>query len=325
MANSCDRESSVVFSSMSIPDTNIGFDLDNADGDNNPYTGIDNVLGDGLLTATLNPVLETALADGSIALLVSFADINDPGDDPDVSLNMHGLVDPACPAAPVYDAGNPPPWIDAVPADVYSDSAAFPGCTPSSPLLESDAPATNGIYANSSPGQPPAPVIVMEGPQVAIPAGALGVLDFFTPRMEATIVEDGTFVTAIRNGLIGGVVPAEVLYAVDISADTGGLCPTALHAVLALVGGPDQDLDPSPGVQLDSFGLDIGGFGWAPCLFDSVAIVECVDAETGAVIGAVDGECVLDGRIEDGFSSSLNYTAEEVRVVEQRDSAAYCP
>jgi len=167
--------------------------------------------------------------------------------------------------------------------------------------------------------------MVMEGSRVAIPAGALGVLDFYNARMEATLGNDGSFITSMTNGILGGVVPAEVLYAVDISAETNGLCPTALHAVLALVGGPDQDLDASPGIQLDSFGISVSGFGWGPCLFDSVTIVSCTDAETGAVINAVDGECVLDPRIEDGFSAAMNFSAAEIQVVEERDSAAYCP
>jgi len=327
MANSCTRESTVVFDFMAIADDTRGFDLDNADGDGDPYTGIDNVLGDGLLTGQLNPIIQDSLDDGSIALIVDVVDIDDLTDDPVVNMSMHELVDPACPAAPVYDAYNLPPWIGTPPAEVYSDRGAFAACVPPATLLESDDPATNGIYpANSDPAQPPAPFIMLTGTTVPIPLGGLGALDFANPRIEASLTDDGTRITAMTNGLLGGVVPAEALWAVDTS-DILPNCPTALHVVLGLLGQqPDQDLDPAPG-GIDTVNYTCGGWCFIPCVLNDITIDDCVDAETGAVIPdvAVDGDCTTDPRIGDGYSSALDFSAVEIHVVETRDRLGYCP
>jgi hypothetical protein len=320
MANSCDRESTVVINDMSIS-TNSGFDLDNADGDNNIYTGIDNILGDPLLTGQLDPLLIDSLNDGSIRFLASFGDVDSLTDDPDIRIGFHSLVDPNCPSSPVYSSINPAPWITTPGTSVYSDSAQFPACVPPAEISDVDDPA-NGIYLSGTTAVPVGPTVQMSGTNIAIDAGTLGQLSFMRPRIEGTVLNDGTHITGLTGALLGGVLPADVLYRMPGASN----CPTALHAVLALIGQPDQE-------GLSGLGLDTinytnnGAFGLNCLLFGGTVIDDCVDGDTGAVIPntLVDGDCTLDSRIDDGYSAAMWIEAEEVLVTEQVDSTQYCP
>jgi hypothetical protein len=299
-----------------------GFDLDNADGDNDPYTGADNALGDALLTDGLNGSLITGIEDGSIGLLLSLTGIDSFTDDPDVQMSFHQLVDPACPTYPVYDAYALPPWVDAAPADVYSDSSQFIGCAAPAVFDDSVDP-NNGIYNAGTVAVPTAPTIQMAGTSVTI-GSSLGDLTMVRPRFEATVGNDGSYINSLTNGLLGGVLPADVLYRTGPVAGTN--CSTALHAVLALIGQPDQE--GLSGGGLDTFAFrNTGAFGLSCLFIGDTVIDDCTDGDTGANIAntSVDGDCVLDVRMDDGYSAALAVEAQEVHVVEQRDSTLYCP
>ena len=122
-------------------------------------------------------------------------------------------------------------------------------------------------------------------------------------------------------------MPLDVLWSIPVQP--GGNCPTALHAVLALVGAPDQDAD---GGGIEPVSASCPGCTIA-CLFSAVVIDDCVD-ELGAVIPdsdldgdtvVEDGECVLDPRMGDGYSAGVTFTARQVRVRTQVSETAYCP
>jgi hypothetical protein len=116
-----------------------------------------------------------------------------------------------------------------------------------------------------------------------------------------------------------------VLWAVP---GTGASCPTGLHAVLGLIGGPDQNV---AGPGLDSLNSSIG---FLPCVLGSVSINSCFDADTGATIPNSDldgdtvvenGECVLDPRMNDGYSAAVTFSAQKVLVRSQVSKTVFCP
>ena len=104
-------------------------------------------------------------------------------------------------------------------------------------ITDSDDPA-NGIYPGGTPAVPSGPTLQLSGALVNIDAGGLGQLSFTNPRLEGTLSDNGARLESLTGGLLGGVTPAEVLYQVPGALN----CPTALHAVVALIGQPDQDL-----------------------------------------------------------------------------------
>ena len=295
-----------------------GFDLDNADGDDNPHTGVDNLLGSNpTLTGQVNPTLVDSINDGSQRLVISVTDLESFSSDPEVTVSTHGFVDPDCPASPTYSATNLPPWVATPPAEVFSDADELGSCSPAWVATDADDP-DNGLYpTNSDPGQPPAPFLSAHSSQATVPFfdSQLSVAE---PRFEATVENDGSRVTGLSNGRLGFVMPPAALLAVP---GVGG-CPTMLHAVLCILGGPDIDVE---GTGLDS--INVTGCGFACVLFANAQIDSCTDGDTGATINdvATDGDCAFDPRMADGFSAGVEFDAVAIDVVQQVSSAAYCP
>ena len=131
--------------------------------------------------------------------------------------------------------------------------------------------------------------------------------------------------------MLGGIVPAGVLW----QAPGVDACPTALHAVLALVGNMDQDV---AGGSLD--GIDYsnaGGWFGLGCLDPfggTTTINRCWDDETSTWVNDWDvngdgiiaeGECSIDPSIEDGYSMAMNVSSHEAHVVQQESLTTYCP
>jgi len=329
-SGTCVTEQSVVITSLQLAGAGVGFDLDGV-------PGVDNLLGANAAAGSfLNPQLTTALQDGTLTEIMTLGDLDNvpftgtgtPGyvADPDVTLSLYDAVGPACESTPVVP-WNSGPW----PTDLYGNVDSWDVGTCSGPVVVSDAddPA-NGIYGTgggqSASPAPAAPYLRMRAPLISVPFGATP-LAFLDARVEATVDNDGVEVTGLSNGILGGVVPLDVLW--NIPVQPGGNCPTALHAVLAFVGGPDQDVD-GGGVEPLTATCP---FCSVPCLFNAVTIDDCVD-ELGTVIPdsdldgdsvIEDGECVLDPRMGDGYSAGVTFTAKQVRVRTQVSASAYCP
>jgi hypothetical protein len=150
-------------------------------------------------------------------------------------------------------------------------------------------------------------------------------LAFTNARIEATVQNDGVEVTGLSSGMLGGVVPPAVLWAVP---GVGSLCPTGLHAVFGLIGAPDQNV---AGPGLDTLNTSVG---FLPCVIGPVSINTCFDADTGATIpnsdldgdGTVEnGECVLDPRMNDGYSAAVTFSAQKVLLRSQVSKTVFCP
>ena len=62
---------------------------------------------------------------------------------------------------------------------------------------------TNGIYNAGTPFTPTAPTLQMAGTDVTI-GSSLGDLTMVRPRFEATVLNDGAYVTGLADGLLGG-------------------------------------------------------------------------------------------------------------------------
>ncbi len=305
VASQCVREQSTVLTSLQLGGNGVGFDLDNADGDNDIHTGVDNALGsNSLLANQLNSTLNTSINDGSILELITLTSLDDFANDPDVTMSLYGGVDPSCPPSP-----SPVPWTDPnnAPVDLYSDADTFNMCQP--PVLIDDSnDAQNGV-ANGT--------LHMHADSLAIPAASLGNLALANATMEAHVDNDGTDVTKLSSGVMGGILPAKLLYQIDTSGTIiGSNCPTALHAVLGLIGQPDQDVD---GGGIDTIDFSAGSL---PCIASPVTINGCYDDGGTYIAGAA---CANDPRIGDGYSVGLTFEALQTHVVSQVSGQNYCP
>lgn len=165
------------------------------------------------------------------------------------------------------------------------------------------------------------PTLQLAGASVDIDAGSLGVLTFSNPRLEGTLSDNGSRLDALTGGLLGGVVPAGVLYQMPGAQN----CPTALHAVLGLLGQPDQDVN---GSGLDTVNFTNSWLG-SCILIGTTTIDDCTDGETGNIIPnpgvGVDGDCSLDPAMEDGYSVAMDIEMAELLIVEERNANLYCP
>ncbi len=329
----CELEQSVVLTSLNLS-AGAGFDLDNADGDDNIYTGVDNEFNLGvmyqfLIDLYVNNVINGYIEDGNILQVFTIGDLDNvpfegsgtPGyeEDPEIVVSGYGGVDPDCPANP-----SPVPWIDPAnaPWSLYSDSDFFSGCEPVFMATDADDTA-NGIYpANTDPAQPPAPYIHVHAPWMSIypTSGWVGLLEFYDVYIEASVQNDGSVITAIQDGEIGAILPARSLYSI-VTGAPGSTCPTALHAILAFVGQPDQDTEGN-GTR-DTIDYHCSAFCSSACLSETVTIDGCTDDETGEYIPGSD--CVLDPRINDGYSSGFTFSALRTHVTGQVSGSTYCP
>ncbi len=317
----CVREPTVVLGSLAV-DGSIGFDLDNADGDDNIYTGIDNAIGANPLVAqVLNPYIQGTLNSGNAIQLVTITNAPDLTDASEPTLTFHPGVDPSCPESP-----SPVPWVspletDADPHPIFGDATAFPGCIAPVQVTDTTFPA-NGIFPEPfAEGQPEGPLLFASVEGLVIPTGVLGDLDVQRGHIEATLSLDDTGqLRGLDDGRLGGILKAELLYGIDTSALLPG-CPTALHAVLAFAGHIDQDID---GAGADWIQFTLAGTQ-APCIVDAVTIVGCCN-DGDCVDGFISGEdCALDDAIEDGYSAGLSFHAPAVHVQEQVDPNGCAP
>ncbi len=316
--DACTREDSLAVSELElVPDA--FFDLDDADGDGDLYTGADNFLGsNATLAGFLNTQILASVNDASISVALTFTGLDAPDDDGEVDMTIHEFVDPDCPSSPVYNLANPPPWLDSPPAEVYSDAGQFPGCVPDVVIEEQDD-ASNGIYpASLADGVIPPPVLFQHAPTMAVDGGDFGLLTLNNGYIQGQLLHDGTHLTDLVDAYLGGIMSAADLYAIEFDGP-GGLCPTVLHAVLPYVGQPDMDLD---GAGTDVVNPDYIDF--FPCAVMPVDILSCYDdGDPSQVITGDD--CALDPAIGDGYSTTFRFSAVEVHVVEQVDKATYCP
>ncbi|MDF1561510.1 MAG: MopE-related protein [Deltaproteobacteria bacterium] len=339
--NQCQGEETVVLTTLALGTGTTGFDLD---GDGT----IDNRLGsNGTLRGEFNNILAGTLDDGSLMQVFTIAALDNvpysgtgtPGyqDDPDVVVSLYPTVDPACTTGPVYGAANPPPWIAGPwPVELYSDADAWDTatCVGGAQITDADDPA-NGIYPTGG-GQlanpaPPAPYLRAHASQLSLAlVGVQTVLHDAT--IEATVVDDTAGISALTNGVLGGAVAARSLWGIPLDGP-GGSCETALHAVRAVAGVPDIDIDGDGSMTIS---VSCAG-GWLACLVPCGGAIwslgDCVD-EAGTVIpdsdlngdGVVsDGECLLDPRMDDGYSAGMTFTAQEVSVTRQVSASTYCP
>lgn len=329
--NGCVLEQAVVLTSLDL-EARAGFDLDNADGDDNIYTGVDNEFNLGIMYQFLidmfvNNVINGYIESGSIIHVFTLGDLDNvpfdgtgtPGyeDDPEIVVTGYVGTDPDCPANP-----SPVPWIDPanIPWSLYSDSDFFSGCDPLA-MVDDTYDSANGIYpANTDPAQPPAPFIHVHAPWISInpTSGWVGSLEFYNVYIEGSVINDGSVITGIQDGEIGAILPASSLYSITVGS---AQCPTALHAILAYVGQPDQDTEGN-GTR-DRINYTCSGFCGSACMSDTVTITGCTDDETGEVIPGSD--CVLDPRIRDGYSAGFTFTALSVHITGQVSGATYCP
>jgi|GEM_PF-2311756 len=318
--NACDLDGCRAMSCMPIPtvvltdlalDPGVAYDLDDADGDGDPATGGDNRLGGSALVASVvNPLITQAIENGQVIQLATLGGLDNPASDDAVTLALHPGVDPDCPST------RPPTWLEAdVPALLYSDRSAWETCEPHVSLAGRVAPTS----PTSTSPEPPVLVADTTDP-VVIPAGTLGDLEVARSHLEAHVVGTSGVVgvVALEDGQLSGVIPASALYRIDTSSLLSG-CPTALHAVLALVGHIDQDAEGNGAKDWIQFTLG----GSQPCLGDPVTIVGCCnDGDCDDfVAGSV---CALDARIGDGFSAGFRFSAKGAHVTAQVHGATYC-
>ncbi|MFT7583089.1 MAG: cysteine-rich repeat protein, partial [Myxococcota bacterium] len=216
--NSCTLETTVVLTALAVSDA-AGFDLDNADGDDDRYTGLENKFGESpLLRAVINPLIEAALRRGDVIQLINIGQVEDPTSADEVVLSFIPGVDPACPIS-----ASPVPWLGG-PATtaIYTDAQAFSMCRPAVVISDTDDSA-NGIYqATFNAAQPSAPLLFMSAFTVALPTG-LGDLDVARTHIEATVeiaANDAVVpgIAGLTDGRLGGIISAATLYRLDTSA-----------------------------------------------------------------------------------------------------------
>jgi cysteine-rich repeat protein len=285
----CVVEDTVVLTRLALVG-GAGFDLDDKDGDGDVTTGVDNVLGaQAIVGAKLDEYVGDLIASGDVIQLATFSGLDDPRDDREFELVLHPGKDPAC-----RDAG-PFPWLTAPGADLQS--MAFPGCVAPAVVRTSDHP-DNGLVAGH---------LVAAAQTIVLPLGGLGTFGIGRGRLEADLSGAQTIETMV--GELGGVLPAAALYRIDTSAFLPQ-CPTALHAVLGLLGHIDQDTN-GDGLDFVRWTTTAGA---TPCINGPVVISGCCiggDCAEGLVSGA---ECVLDARMRDGYSVGFEVSAQRVRV-----------
>ena len=301
----CHFEPSAILTRLALSEE-VAFDLD---GDGKP----DNLLGGSTFVAEgLSQRIASYIEDGRVMQLVTLGGVGG-GSEPcgptrNLTLVLHPGSDASCPPhAPPF------PWLDsqAPPTAMIGDADAFDACTPRAAIGPLDGP-DNGLYAATfAPGQPAAPLVHMTAPSLALPLGPLGLFTIAGAHLDATCVADSGRFVGLRDGRLGGVVPAAALYAIDTS-DILPACPTALHAVLGLAGHLDQDGDHSGGKDFILWTTSPGG---VPCLTAPVVTSGCCD-DGDCQGGMVSGEdCANDSRIGDGFSAGFAFEAHAVHIV----------
>ncbi len=293
----CRVEPSVVLTRLALVG-GVGFDLDDKDGDGDVTTGVDNVLGaQPIVGAQLDRFVGDLIMSGDVIQLATFSRLDDVRDDGDFELVLHPGKDPEC------RAGGPYPWLAGPGAELQA--SAFPGCVAPAVVRTTDHP-DNGLVAGH---------LVAAAPAITLPLGGLGTFEIARGRLEAELGGAETIETLV--GALGGVLPASALYRIDTSGFLP-LCPTALHAVLGLIGHLDQDANGN--------GLDF--IRWTtsanarPCVTGPVVISGCCIG--GDCADLVSGpECVLDARVTDGYSVGFEVEAQRVEVT--GTSGDVCP
>jgi len=283
----------------------VGWDLDDADGDGDPTTGIDNRLASSsLIRLALGVAVGQPVARGDLLLLAILGDVDALDGDPEVTLALVSGQSDCPPAAP-------PPWLVRAdpPATVRRDPDGFDDQCVARTMVDDDDDPANGIL-------PAPPRLRFWSDGIALSLGGLGTLHITRSRTEGALViaagaggASGRLV-GLDDGAIGGIVPAKALAAIDVSGLTP-LCPTALHAALGLAGHLDQDAEGDGGKDFILWTTSAG----VPCVTAPVTIVGCCD-EGDCVEGRIDGpDCVSDPRIGDGYSTGFRVRANAVRVV----------
>lgn len=294
--DACQAEPALAVVTLEL-DQDIGWDLDDADGDGDPETGVDNLLGaSSVMRIAVSTVIGQPIARGDILLLGILGDVESLNNDPDVRLALvTGRSD--CPAQ------SPPAWLERgdPPASVRRDPAAFEACVAATTIDDDDDPA-NGILQGPSR-------IRFWGDTIDLTLGGVGSVRIARGRVEGELARSGDRLRGLDDGRIGGVIPASALAAIDTSGFTP-LCPTALHAALGLAGHIDQDAEGDGGKDFILWTTSQG----LPCVSAPVTIVGCCD-EGDCEGGRIDGAgCVGDPRIGDGFSAGFRVIANGVRV-----------
>jgi hypothetical protein len=310
VASSCTPIQTVVLYALAL-DGAVSFDLDDADGDHDVATGGDNRLGgNGLVASVVNPLIAQSIEQGRVIQLVTLNGFDDAEEDPMVSLVFHPGIDASCPTQ------TPVSWLEShhLSPFFFSDSRAWAGCVP--PL------AITGSISRTPPSSasPDGPVLSARSETpLTIPAGPLGDLTVARSHLEATVTPVNSYPAVdLRHGRLGGVVPASTLYQIDTSSLLPG-CPTALHAVLALVGHIDQDAEGNGAKDWIQFTLG----GSQPCIADPVTIVGCCN--DGDCDDFVPGAaCALDPKIRDGYSAGFRFEARAAVIINQVDGATWC-
>jgi len=297
----CGFEPAVVLVELAL-DANVGWDLDDADGDHDAGTGTDNrMAATDVVRAAVNGYISDYIASGELVQLAVLGDVQSLGDDPEVQLALFGGRDRSCPAT------SPPPWLDAIDVPIARDPADFDQCIVKTLVDDQDDP-DNGIHAETRSHAPAPPWLRAWAPVIDLPVGPLGLLKIARARFEAHLaIADGAL-TGFEDGRLGGVIPASALARIDTSALLPR-CPTALHAVLGLTGHIDQDAE---GNGTKDFIQWTAGQG-IPCITATVAISGCCD--DGDCTSPIAGpDCVFDPRIGDGFSAGFRVRANAVHV-----------
>ena len=310
VASTCTGVQTVVLYALAL-DGAVSFDLDDADADHDVATGGDNRLGsNGLVASVVNPLIAQSIELGRVIQLVTLNGLDDAEEDPMVSLVFHPGIDPSCPSE------TPVSWLQShhLLPRFFSDRRAWAGCVP--PL------AISGSISRTPPSSasPDGPVLSASSETpLTIPAGPLGDLTVARSHLEATVTPvNGYPMVDLTHGRLAGVVPASTLYQIDTSSLLPG-CPTALHAVLALVGHIDQDAEGNGAKDWIQFTLG----GSQPCIADPVTIVGCCN--DGNCDDFVPGSaCALDPKIQDGYSAGFRFEARAAVVLNQVDGTTWC-
>lgn len=298
--HACGFEPAVVLTELAL-DEAVGWDLDDADADGDPTTGVDNRLGSSVVIRDLvNGLVADAIEDGQAVQLATLSGVASLSDDPDVAVALFRGVDPVCPPR------NPAPWIAVNDIELTRDPSDFAQCVPTTLIDDGDDP-DNGIHAAPAPGSPAAPWLRAWAPTIDLALGPFGVVRVARSRLEAHLAIVDDRLTGLDDGRLGGIVPASVLARIETGLAT---CPTALHVVLAFGGHIDQDAEGNGArdfIQWSTFALAV------PCFEAYVYINGCCD--DGDCANVISGEdCVFDARIGDGFSAGFRVQANAVRV-----------
>lgn len=222
--------------------------------------------------ATANSSLDDMIDDGRLLLALELVELDDPADDPALTVAYYPCLDPDADPTDNFDADRPDTWE----VDRTAPDTLFP------------ASIRGGVLSASTPVG------------IAFPGLPIDI-EVSHPTITGPVTEEGGVITSFGPGTLSGAVTASTLTGTPNLLEAFDCPGDTMLDVMAL--GCAGSVDASqPDVDVDGDGLEQFFDSCDPAVAPDGIVECCVDGD-GAVIEGVG--CTDDPRFADGFDIEL--------------------